>query len=299
MNMKIGRSGWVAIAAVVLAGGAIGYRIVSSEADADVQHDLAAPAGSIADLEARAKAAPNDAGAWQKLGFAQFDEGNYAAAVSAYERATRLNPQNAVLWSSLGEARVMASQKDPMPPAALEAFRKAAALDPKDPRTRYFLAVERDLKGDHKGAISDWLALLKDTPAGAPWDGDLQRTIEQVGKINSIDVAGRIALATAGRPAAPVASDMALPGPTKEQLAAASAMPPGAQQEMAEGMVSRLAQRLKGDPANVDGWVMLMRSYKTLGRDADARAALAQAVAANPARADELRTAAATLGVAP
>ena len=297
--MRIGRSGWVAIAAVVLAAGAIGYRVYSGGGGADASQDLTAPTGSIAVLEARAKAAPNDAGAWQKLGFAQFDAGNYVAAVSAYEHATRLSSQNAVLWSSLGEARVMASQKDPMPPAALEAFRKAVALDAKDPRARYFLAVEKDLKGDHNGAIADWLALLKDTPAGAPWDSDLQRTIEQVGKINSIDVAGRIAAATADRPMAPVASDMAVPGPTKEQLAAASAIAPGEQQEMAEGMVSRLAQRLEDDPANVDGWVMLMRSYKTLGRDADAKAALGRAIAANPARADELHSAAATLGLAP
>jgi len=42
---------------------------------------------------------------------------------------------------------------------------------------------------------------------------------------------------------------------------------------------------------------MLMRSYKTLGRDAEARTALARAVAANPARAGELRSAAASLGI--
>jgi hypothetical protein len=42
---------------------------------------------------------------------------------------------------------------------------------------------------------------------------------------------------------------------------------------------------------------MLMRSYRTLGRDAEARAALADAVAANPSRAAELRSAAASLGV--
>ena len=70
-----------------------------------------------------------------------------------------------------------------MPPAALEAFRKAAALDPKDPRARYFLAVEKDLAGDHEGALTAWLALLAETPPGAPWEADLERTIEQVGNV--------------------------------------------------------------------------------------------------------------------
>jgi cytochrome c-type biogenesis protein CcmH len=293
----IGRSGWIAIAALAIAGGAIGYRIHADRAHEQLPA-AAAPSGSLDNLYQRAHASPNDAGAWQKLGFAQFGQQNFDGAVSAYERATQLSPQNAVLWSSLGEARVMASRRDPMPPAALDSFHKAISLDPKDPRARYFLAVQKDLQGDHQGAVSDWLALLRDTPAGAPWDSDLQRTIEQVGKINKIDVAARLAAATAGRPKdASTAAGMPIPGPSQQQLAAASSLPPGAQQSMAEGMVARLADKLKADPSNVDGWIMLMRSYRTLGRDGEAKAALASAVAANPSQADDLRTAAASLGV--
>jgi cytochrome c-type biogenesis protein CcmH len=298
MTIRIGRSGIAAIVAVAIAAGAIGYRIVAAE-----RSDVAAPApagpSSIGDLQQHAQKAPADAGAWQQLGFAQFDAGNYAEAVNAYQRATEISPGNAVLWSSLGEARVMASEHDPMPPAALDAFHKAVSLDPKDPRSRYFLAVEKDLKGDHKGALADWLALLKDTPAGAPWDNDLQRTIEQVGKIEKIDVAGQIAAATANRPtaASPAAGMAAIPGPTQDQLAAASSMPPSQQQAMAEGMVASLAAKMKANPSNVDGWIMLMRSYRQLGRDADAKAALASGLAAYPSHADELRSAAATLGL--
>lgn len=297
MAIGVGRSGLIAAIAVAIAGAAIAYRIHSDGVSSEQRAIPQAP-GSIDDLVQRANAAPNDAGAWQKLGFAQFDAGNFADAVTAYARAVAISPRNAVLWSSLGEARVMASQNDPMPPAALEAFRKAVALDPKDPRGRYFLAVQKDLKGDHQGAIGDWLALLKDTPAGAPWDNDLQRTIEQVGKINKIDVSSRLAAATADRPTdAAAPATMAIPGPSTQQLAAASSLPPGAQQTMAEGMVARLADKLKADPGNVDGWIMLMRSYRTLGRDAQAKAALAEALAANPSHAAELRSAAASLGV--
>jgi hypothetical protein len=42
---------------------------------------------------------------------------------------------------------------------------------------------------------------------------------------------------------------------------------------------------------------MLMRSYRTLGREADARAALGKALAANRAARAELASAAATLGI--
>jgi cytochrome c-type biogenesis protein CcmH len=292
MALRMSRSGILAVAAVVLAAGTIGYRILSDERAAPPSA-VAAP-GPLAELQQRTQAAPNDAEAWQKLGFAQFGQENYAAAAAAYERATGLSPRNAVLWSSLGEARVMASERDPMPPAALAAFRQAIALDPKDPRARYFLAVEQDLRGDHQGAISSWLALLKETPPGAPWDADLQRTIEQVGKINRIDVERQIASATAARPAS---RDAAMPEPSPAQLAAATALPPGEQQAMAEAMVARLAQKLKANPANVDGWIMLVRSYRTLHRDDKAKAALAQAIAANPDHADDLRANAAALGV--
>jgi cytochrome c-type biogenesis protein CcmH len=299
MTIRIGRSGIAAIVAVAIAAGVIGYRIVAADrGGASPPAAAASASGSIADLQQHAKAAPDDAGAWQQLGFAQFDAGNYAEAVNAYQHAAQISPGNAVLWSSLGEARVMASEHDPMPPAALDAFKRAVALDPKDPRARYFLAVEKDLKGDHQGAIADWLALLKDTPAGAPWDSDLQRTIEQVGKINKIEVAKQIAAATAKRPAAAQpAGGMAIPGPTQDQLAAASSMPPSQQQAMAEGMVASLAAKMKANPSDVDGWIMLMRSYRQLGRDGDAKAALASGIAANPSHADELRSAAATLGL--
>jgi len=285
------------MAAVALAVGTIGWRLIY-----DPSASEPAPAGPndpLAALEADAKSNPRDAASWQRLGFAYFDAGRFADAAAAYAKATEAAPKNAVLWSSLGEALVMASADNPMPPRALAAFRKAIALDAKDPRARYFLAVNRDLGGDHSGAIADWLALLAETPPGAPWEADLKRTIEQVGKINDIAVSQRIAAATAKRPASQTSHPAfdAIPGPTQEQLAAAGSIPPGEQRAMAEGMVARLEQKLAADPKNVDGWIMLMRSRKTLGQDAAAAKALSDAVAANPTRKAQLEQAASQLGV--
>ncbi|HEU4650014.1 MAG TPA: tetratricopeptide repeat protein [Croceibacterium sp.] len=298
---KVGGGGVAAIAAVALAAAAIGWRVLGGGAagDAPAPASAAGAADPLAELERRAAAEPGNAGAWQELGFALFARERFADAAAAYEKAIAADSDSAVLWSSLGEARVMASERDPMPAAAREAFRRAAALDPKDPRARYFLAVEKDLAGDHAGAIAAWLALLGDTPAGAPWEADLQRTIEQVGKINGIAVAERIAAALERRPAAEAAAPVmaGIPGPTQEQLAAASAMRPAEQQAMAEEMVARLAARLEREPGDVEGWVMLMRSYRALGRNDDARRVLQSALAANPDSGDELRSAAETLGV--
>jgi cytochrome c-type biogenesis protein CcmH len=255
----------------------------------------------MAGLEQRTRDEPENVAAWQALGWAHFERQDYVAAAEAYRQAARLSPDNAVIHSSLGEALVLASTKEPMPAEAHAAFKKAVELDAKDPRARYFLAVSRDLSGDHEGAIKDWLALLADTPVGAPWEEDLKRTIEQVGKINGIETAERIAAVkqpegTPAADAAPVAT-RAIPGPSQDQLRAAAAMTPTEQRAMADEMVSRLEGRLRADPSNVDGWVMLMRSRKSLGQDDLAKAALDLAIKSNPGAASNLRQQADLLGI--
>ena len=251
---------------------------------------------SLEALEQKANASPKDAAAWQALGLAYFEQELFDDAVRAYAKAAAIDPARAILWSALGEARVMASRTDPMPAEAAANFARAVSLDPKDPRARYFLAVKKDIGGDHAGAIADWLALLAETPADAPWRPDLVRTIEQVGKINRIDVAAKLAAVETKTPPQPVAA-RAIPGPSAADLSAAASIPPREQNRMAEEMVTRLEQRLAGKPDNIDGWIMLMRSRMTLGQPDKAAAALKSALAANPAKAGLLRQQADILGV--
>ncbi|SCW87643.1 cytochrome c-type biogenesis protein CcmH [Sphingobium faniae] len=311
MGWSLGRV--VLIGAVGIAAVSIGYNILHApeKAKESAASVSASPMGGrtndpeavIRELRDRVGANPKDAEGWQMLGWAYFENGRHADAVSAYRHATKLMPDNATFWSSLGEAAAMASEHDPMPREASDAFDKAIALDPKDPRARYFLAVRKDLARDHEGAIRDWLALLGDTPPGAPWEADLRRTIEQVGKINRIDVAQRLA---AVKPAAPhpavgsggmSVATAAIPGPTSEQMQAAAQLPKGQQDAMVEGMVASLEAKLKANPAHVDGWIMLMRSRMTLGETTKAAAAYAQAQAANPTQAGRIRDEARILGV--
>ena len=214
----------------------------------------------------------------------------------AYERAAKLDPSKPDYWSSLGESLVMAGPGT-VSPDAKSAFDKAIALDPKDPRARYFLGVAQDMAGDHSGAIDAWFALLRDTPAGAPWEADVRRTIEQVGKKDGIDVGPRLAaLRPLGAPA-PDSAGAAISGPTADQVRAASSIPPGAQQQMIAGMVEGLATKLKADPKNVEGWIMLMRSRVQLGQQPEARTALASAKSANPGAAAKLDDVAKELGL--
>ncbi|MFY7743865.1 MAG: tetratricopeptide repeat protein [Erythrobacter sp.] len=302
------RAGWVLLAgALLLAAGSIGFNIYQGSGGASAPETAGEGAPSIGALKAAAEASPNDAGPWGDLAFAHFQAGQFTEAAAAYRRAVQIAPNEAVLWSALGETLVLASKRDPLPAEALEAFRKANTLDPSDARARYFLAAKMDLDKDHEGAIAAWLELLADSPQGAPWEADLVRTIEQVGKMNSIDVAPRIAKANAARKPAMLApgsgsvageaASPALRGPSAADVAAASAMKPSEQRQMAEGMVAQLEARLQTEPKNIDGWVMLMRSRMTLGEPAKAKAALDAAVRANPGAAPQLREQAAALGV--
>jgi cytochrome c-type biogenesis protein CcmH len=299
------------ILAAVIAIGVWRNYTPAAPASSDVALKSSASAGgadaanAIAALEARTAKDKTDVEGWQLLGWSYFEAGRYTNAAAAYRTAATLAPDKAVYWSSLGEALTMASAQDPMPNEAAAAFEKAIKLDPKDPRARYFMAVRRDLAGDHQGAIGDWLALLKDTPKDAPWETDLVRTIEQVGQINKIDVATQIAAvsknrtALVSRPSAAMGSIAAapIPGPTGADMAAAAKLPPGQQQAMVETMVNGLEAKLAKNPANVDGWIMLMRSRMTLGETVKASAALKQAIAANPTAREKLMREAEVLGV--
>lgn len=304
-------------AALAVFVAAIGYGAWQSSSS-DEAKDIAAnapasgaegPGMALAALEERTRKDPADVEGWQLLGWSYFDSGRYKDAADAYSRAARLAPDRAVYWSSLGEALIMANEQDPMPKEAAEAFDKAIALDAKDPRARYFVAVRMDLAGDHQGAVNNWLELLKDTPKDAPWESDLIRTIEQVGKINNIDVAARLKSAEQGRlPSVALPADVAasapnsvaaapIPGPSRADMAAAAKLPAGQQQEMVMSMVEGLEAKLAKNPANVDGWIMLMRSRMTLGETAKAQAAFRKAVAANPATKQRLTAEAQILGV--
>ena len=66
---------------------------------------------------------------------------------------------------------------------------------------------------------------------------------------------------------------------------------------MAETMVARLEARLHDQPTNPDGWLMLIRSRMNLEQTDKARAALAEAIRANPGQATLLREQAARLGL--
>lgn len=309
---RVGRLALVgaAVIAVIAAGVAI-YRGQASQ-------PTAAPPGAeasqqptvdsvIAKLEAKLKTDPNDAEGWRMLGWSYFQTERFAEAATALQHATNLDNHTAETFSFLGEALVLASKEEGrIPRDAQAAFDQALKLDPKDARARYFKGVAIDMAGQHKQAIDLWFDLLKDTPADAPYAEDVRSVIRKVGEKNGIDVEKRLAEAQFAPPAGGMVTNGAakamggIPGPDQSQMQAAGKLPSGQQDAMVRGMVDGLEAKLKANPNNADGWIMLMRSRMQLGEPAKAGQALQSGLAAfrnDSTTARQLREAATALNI--
>ena len=218
-------------------------------------------------LAKRLEAAPNDAEGWRMLGWSYFETRKYPEAVEAYAKAVALAPRDAGFQSAYGEAQVKVAG-DVVTPAAEKAFRAALAADARDERARMYLARLRAARGDAAGAIDDLFATLSTAAPDSRAAPAVRAEIRRMAAASGINVSDRLPPEPAAAPAA-----MPVAGPTASDVAAAQQLPAGDQQAMIGGMVGRLEARLAASPKDVDGWIMLMRSRKTLGQDDLARAA--------------------------
>lgn len=283
LYMKIGRPD-------VPSSPAMANRAPATDTEGHPQGDVAAMIGQ---LEAQMRDTPNNPDGWRMLGWSYLQTGRPADAATAYGKAAALDPQNAEYLSAQGEATVLAASGQ-VTPAAEAIFRRTLAVDPADPRARYYLAVGKDQRGERDAAMDDWIALIRSAPPDAPWAAEVRAFVEQVAAERKIDLSGRL-------PPAQVAAAPAGPrGPTTEQMAAAQTMSEGDRQQMVQGMVAGLAERLKQNPRDRAGWERLLRARMVMGDAQQAAAdygAARRAFAGSPADQRALREAALQLGV--
>lgn len=248
----------------------------------------------IASLRQRVSRDPDNAEAWYLLGLTLRDAERYPDAEQAFRRAMQLQPDNPDHVASLGEALLLVGRENP-PREAQSLFRRALELRRDHPQARYYLAVLKDIAGNHREAVDELVALLNDAPAGALWVGQVRGAVQAIARQNNIDIAGRLPPEQPG-----TAATAAIPGPTREQMEAARSIPPAQQDQMVRAMVDGLAARLQRNPRDERGWTMLMRSRMVQGDQAGAAQALRSALAAfgdDAATRQRLRTAAQQLGV--
>ena len=245
---------------------------------------------------------PDDHEAWFQLGLAYKGLEDFPQSIQALRRAMELQPRNADYAGFLGEALLIQSTRarQPPPPEAEQLFRRALELQPGYHRSRFYLATIKDLRGDHRGAVDDLIALLRDPSLEQEQALRVRDAVQVIAQDSNIDVSRRLPPPLPAAPPGQSAATAGIPGPSPDQMRAASGMTPTQQGAMGREMVDRLAARLRQNPRDADRWMMMMRSRMVLNEPQLAAEALRSGLAAfqnDPATQARLRQAAQQLGV--
>ena len=214
---------------------------------------------------------PDRVDGWLLLGRSLRTIANYDEAMRAFERALALTGRAPDVLSEYGELLVLAHGGRVAEPAR-RVFEETLKAVPTEPRARYYLGLAKAQQGDPRAALQDWVDLIAVSPPDAPWLADIRREIQGVAAAAGIDAKTLAPRTGLSAPAAP--------GPSAEDAKAAAEMSPAERDAMIRGMVEGLAERLKDQPDDADGWRRLARAYEVLGEPEKAKDALAQAEAA-------------------
>ena len=186
---------WVRTADLAGAVGVVAFR-VSDDGRSPVTRGVWLRAGAPREARAADGAAgpdrlvsknPKDADGWFKRGLVLATEGDHAAALDSFVKATELTPKNALYWNKRGEMLAALERFD----EALTAFDKALALNAR------FLAAggnkalalaDLDRRKESLAALDALLAANAGDAAGHYWKG---RVLEHLGELEPASLAYR------------------------------------------------------------------------------------------------------------
>lgn len=187
----------------------------------------------VSSLAARLQAQPDDVNGWKMLGRSYMTLGDYAAAVTAYQKAVEL--ESALNAQTLVDLAIAIAQADgqQLTPRAVSAFENALAIDPNQPQALFYGGIAAFNRGDVTLAADRWERLLSMNPEPevraileeriAVWRGEPvpQRTVEApAAESGGAVVSASISVAEDARAALPqgatvfvIARDPAQPSP--------------------------------------------------------------------------------------
>jgi cytochrome c-type biogenesis protein CcmH len=228
----------------------------------------------VAQVEAHLEKNPADGRGWNVLAPVLAKIGRFDDAIRAYRNAITYAGDSASRRADLGETIALAAGGVVTSEAKAE-FERAIALNADEAKASYYLGVAAEQDGRTSEAASIWRAMLEKAPVDAPWRPVVQAALSRV-----------------GGPAAPALSE--------DTITAAKDMGESDRSAMIRGMVDRLAQRLKQNGDDVEGWLRLVRAYMVMGDRDKAKGAGAearQAVGGDPERLRALNDGLKNLGL--
>ncbi|WP_271951047.1 c-type cytochrome biogenesis protein CcmI [Ruegeria faecimaris] len=224
-------------------------------------------------LEADETGGPTEG--WVLLAQTYMRMGRFGEAADAFEVLLDRPDASSALVSQYGEALVY-SEDGIVTPKAERAFDRALELDPSNPAATFYIAVGLEQAGSPDKAYDLLKTRMEAEEGFRPWmesfAAQLNRIAPSIGRA-PVDLA---ALAPS------------IPGPTADQVAATEEMSDEDRQVFIRSMVERLANRMKENPSDLDGWMRLGNAYAVLGENENARNAYgkAQKLAENLSQTD-------------
>lgn len=180
----------------------------------------------------------------------RFAAGELQAAVRVQERILALGGDAASAndHANLALALVAEAQGYVSPEAEVE-LRASLQRDMTNELSRYLVGEMFLQGGRYDQTFRFWRPLAEGGTPGSPWVGSIRERIEEVAQLAGI------------RYALPEAK-----GPSSEDMAAAGEMSADERQQMIEGMVAQLSDRLATEGGSVEDWNKLIRSLAVLER---------------------------------
>lgn len=209
--------------------------------------------GVTARLAQRLESDPGDIAGWVLLARSYVSTGQIDKATEAFEAAITHSPDNVDLKISYGETLVNIAGGQ-VSPRARKIFADAVAAQPEHPAAQYYLALAEYQNEDRQAAYDRWLRLARTSPADAPWLGAVQQQLDRTAAELGLEAEQFAIAAVVPEPSPPAHNEVAGP------MDGAS----GVDQESIRSMVEGLSVRLETDPDDLDGWLMLGRSYGVL-----------------------------------
>lgn len=105
--------------------------------------------------------------------------GQFGDAAALLQRGLKDNPRDLESWLALGMALVGHADGF-VTPAAVQAFGRAKAIDPRHPGAEYFLGYAYLQSGEVVAARNVWAGLLKNSPPDAPWVDGLKAEVARL-----------------------------------------------------------------------------------------------------------------------
>lgn len=221
---------------------------------------------------------PDDVRALSLMARSRWEMGHYSLAAEAFSRLAALEPDDIDHRISLGEVLLDATAGRMTPPARM-AFEEAARIDPSHPAPSFYAGLSHYQAGDALSAIEIWRDLVKQSSPDAPWLPEVMANIRRAEQ--QLGVPPEDAVIASGRPV-PEMPTTGMPSPDAETRKDVETMSDDERNAFIASMVARLEARLEDNPGDLDGWFNLARSYRVLGQNVEAKAALQRALEIAP-----------------